>query len=490
MNEEKKSIKVNAALNGFRTILNVLFPLITFPYISHVLSVDEIGKYNFSDSIVSYFLLIAALGINQYAIREGSKYRNNRKALSNFASKVFTVNVVSTIISYALLFILMRLSDTLQAYRYCILILSIQIFFATIGTEWIYSIFEEFGYITVRSIVFKIISIALLFIFVKNEGDYLKYAFIVVFAIAGSNILNYFNAKKYIDLKIVFKFDWKQIIVPVFIIFASNVAIQIYVSSDITMLGYIKSDYNVGIYSVSAKIYTVIKNVLTAVLTVAIPRFSYYAGKGLKDEYNHLLKKVINTLFVIAIPAVVGLILLSYNVVYIIAGEQYVPAQMSLCILCIAIIFAVFNGLLNQSVLLAYGREKISLYCTIISAATNIGLNFIMIPLWAENGAAITVVISELILFLLLFYKSRDLVKSSFFNVSTFKNIMSVLAGILGIILWCKIVENLVTNISARTVISVIGSAILYSFILLLTKNKILIEIISGLKSKLKRNQT
>ena len=70
---KKRSIKLNAILNGFRSILNILFPVITFPYVSRILSVKGIGIYNFSSSIVSYFLLIAALGINTYAIREGAK---------------------------------------------------------------------------------------------------------------------------------------------------------------------------------------------------------------------------------------------------------------------------------------------------------------------------------------------------------------------------------------------------------------------------------
>lgn len=74
-----KSIKVNALLNSVRTVLNLIFPLITFPYVSRILLVDELGKYNFSQSIVSYFLLIAALGIDNYAIREGAKYRDDRK---------------------------------------------------------------------------------------------------------------------------------------------------------------------------------------------------------------------------------------------------------------------------------------------------------------------------------------------------------------------------------------------------------------------------
>ncbi len=70
---------MNAFLNGLRSVLNLLFPLITFPYVSRVLSVSEIGIYNFSNVYVSYFILIAGLGIATYAVREGAKYRENKE---------------------------------------------------------------------------------------------------------------------------------------------------------------------------------------------------------------------------------------------------------------------------------------------------------------------------------------------------------------------------------------------------------------------------
>lgn len=328
---KKKSLKFNAFINGFRTILNLVFPLITFPYISRILSVEEIGKYNFSDSVVSYFLLIAALGINQYAVREGTKFRDSHADISQFASKVFSVNVVSTGVSYVLLGILLLCSSKLHNYLLCIVILSTQIFFTTLGTEWLYSIYEEYTYITIRSIAFKILSIMLLFIFVRNQGDYIKYAAITVISSVGSNILNYMNARKYCDIRFTLKFDWKIVLKPILVVFASNVAIQIYVSSDITMLGYLVNDHSVGIYSISTKIYTIIKNVLTAVLTVTIPRFALYAGGKDKERYDKLFQKVVNTLIAIIFPAVVGLIMISKNVIMIIAGSNYLSSQPSLC---------------------------------------------------------------------------------------------------------------------------------------------------------------
>ena len=154
----KKSLGVNAMLNGLRTAIDLLFPLVTFPYATRTLSVDNVGAFGFSASVIGYFIMLSALGVTAYAIREGSKIRDDRQKLDAFASEVFTINMASTLASYLLLAVCLYFVPTLRHYSLLIGVLSVQIFFATIGTEWVYSIFEEYAYITVRSIVFKLIS--------------------------------------------------------------------------------------------------------------------------------------------------------------------------------------------------------------------------------------------------------------------------------------------------------------------------------------------
>ncbi len=187
---KNKSLAKNAILNGIRNGLDLLFPLITFPYVSRVLRVERLGEYNFANSVIGYFVLLAGLGISSYAIREGTKLRGNKDEFDFFASSVFTINVVSTVISYICLFICLWFSNGLHKYSILIIVFSIQIVFITIGVEWVYSIYEEYLYITLRGIVFKILSIIFLFIFVKTEEDVIAYAGITVFASVGSNIVN------------------------------------------------------------------------------------------------------------------------------------------------------------------------------------------------------------------------------------------------------------------------------------------------------------
>ncbi len=473
---KRKSLKINAFLNGLKTFLNFLFPLITFPYVSRVLSVEEIGKYNFSNSLISYFLLLAALGIDKYAIREGAKYRDNKEKFSSFASEIFSFNIISTIVSYLLLLIFLLLSKTLDRYLVCILIFSFQIFFTTLGTEWVYSIFEEYRYITIRSILFKIISIILLFAFVKKEGDYIVYAAITVFASVGSNVLNFFNAKKICQIKFTFKIDWRKMFKPIMIIFASNIAIQIYVNSDTTMLGYLKNDYSVGIYSVATKIYLIMKNLTGSILTVTIPRLAYLASKKTKEDYEKLLSKVANALIILIIPSIVGVILLSREAVLIIAGNKYLDAQLPLIILSVAILFSTFSGLFNNCVLLPYKREKVFLKSSIISAIANIVLNLILIPYFGSVGAAFTTLISESIMASMNFFGCKDLIGKVIFNKPLKDSVVSVFCGSIGIIICCRIIKNLFSNLYVYSVTSVLLSVIIYGCILVLLKNEIVLE--------------
>lgn len=482
---KKKSLGINALLNSLQSLLNLIFPLITFPYISRVLSVNSVGKYNFSSSIISYFLLLAALGISTFAVREGSKFRENRSEFSYFAGKIFSINLISMFVSYMLLFIIIFCVPTLHEYRLAILIFSIQIFFTTIGTDWIYIIYEEYSYITLRNIFFKIISIILLFIFVKHSNDYLNYVIVTVFASTGSYILNFFHAKKYWDLQVDFKFDIKQYLVPILTIFMSTIAIQIYVSSDTTMIGFLVGDYSVGIYSVATKIYTMVGSVMIAMLTVTIPRLAMLVGQKRFEEYSNLLKELVNSLAVIVLPGIVGLFMVSKDIIILIAGEKYIRASFSLKILCFALIGSILSTIFNQCVLIPMKREKRTLTSSSTSAILNICLNFILIPILAEKGAAITTAISEFVMAGMNYYFCRDKVGYIFKDRELLKNIATTIMGCVATIIVSTVCHFTINGIFLRLLLTVIFSVISYVIILLLLKNIIITTYVKKIVSKI-----
>lgn len=479
---KKKSLGVNAVVNSIRSVVNLIFPLITFPYVSHVLSVSGMGIYNFSSIYVGYFLLLAGLGIYTYAVREGAKFRDDKAKMDEFASQIFTINIVSTLIAYVLLLISLLIFKDLKNYISAILVFSLQIIFTTIGTEWIYTIYEEYTYITIRSILSKIISMILLFLFVKNADDYLIYIGISVFASVGSNILNFIHSKSYCSIKLVKNIQWNKHLKPILIIFASSLAINIYVSSDTTILGLLKNNYAVGIYGLSVKIYSISESLMNAVMAVTIPRLAMLFGQKKWKEYNLTLKSIINFLIILILPGCIGIMMLSKDIVLIIAGEKYLASVNSLRIIIWAIIFSIFSWLFMQCILIPAKREKKALENTVITAIINIILNFILIPFLSYDGTSLSTVLAQIMVMLMNGYSSWDIVKPVILRKETLINLFESMIGCLAIVIICFLCNFGFNSLIWKVVFSIVLSIIIYGAILVLLKNKIAMTMLKKLR--------
>ena len=160
-----RSLKFNSVVNLIKTILGIIFPLITFPYASRVLGATGIGKVDYANSISNYFILFASLGIATYTIREGAKVRDDKKKLDQLVTEIFVINSISTVVAYICLFICSSL-PVFKNYQELILLNGTIMIFDLIGVNWLFNIFEDYIYITVRTLAFQIISLVLLFVFV------------------------------------------------------------------------------------------------------------------------------------------------------------------------------------------------------------------------------------------------------------------------------------------------------------------------------------
>ena len=478
---KKKSIKVNALLNIIQTLMSILFPIITFPYASRVLGVEAVGKYNFSSSIVSYFVLLASLGIGTYAVREGARVRDKQREISSFIRDVFSINIYSTLFAYILMIIIVYNIDLLHPYWKLIAILALQIVFSTLGRNWIYTIYEDYFFITIRSILFQLVNMVLLFIMVHGPADVERYAFVSVFGLIGNNIANMICSRKYCTFSFTLR-PAKKHILPILLIFSTTVSIVIYGSSDTTMLGIFGTDYNVGIYSVSVKIYSIIKQLVAAVLTVSIPRFSYYLGNGKKEEYNQLFDKVINLLLFILLPISIGLCMVSKQCIYLISGLDYLDAASPLSILSIAMIFNLLAYMLGYCVLIPNRKEKQFFIATLVSAIVNIGLNYIFIPQYMQNAAATTTLIAEAVAAIMCFGYSYQYIRS----IKLGKNVFCSFVGTILIVIICLFINNEIEDYLLSLALCVIVSIFAYLLLQVILKNPLFHNIISIVKEKIR----
>ena len=467
---KKKSMKLNAVLNGIRQCCTMLFPLITIPYVSRILGAENYGKINFGSSIASYFILIGAFGVNAYAIREGAKIRNDHDRYTEFASEVFSVNMLTTAFSYLLLLFLLLFWGKVQDYRLLICIQTLPIIFTTLGIDWNNNIFEDFAYTTIRYIIVQIVSIILMFVFVRTSDDYIKYALITAAANIGGCVVNYFYIRKnYVKVRFTLKMKLKQHFMPMFYLFSNAIASTVYVNSDVTILTLLKGDSVTGIYSIAVKIYTIIKQFINAVVGVALPRLSFYLGQGMKKEYNALLTKLLHCLMLLILPSMIGLIMVGRKVIILIAGEEFQTGYVALCILAVAIVFAVLSFLYVYGIMIPYGYEKKCLVSTIVAAITNVVLNFFFIPAMSLNGAAITTVISEAIVLCMSMYFTRGLYE---INI-TWRMFFPCGVGCIAVFAVCLVVEMLNLPVMISLIVAIMGSCIIYGTVLLMLGDEV-----------------
>lgn len=479
-----KSLKKNAALNMARTVMSLIFPLITFPYVSRVLGPVYIGKVNFAQSVVSYFSLVAALGISTYAIREAAKVRDDKTRLSKFIKEILSINLASTLAAYVLFIVAVLAVPLLSEYRKLLCICGASILFTTLGMDYLYTALEEFRYITVRSVAFQFLSLVLLFTLVKNQNDYLKYAAISVVSSVGSNILNFFHARKFVDFRLAkeTKLELKKHLKPIFTFFAMSAAVSIYTVLDTTMLGFLKGDEAVGIYTAATKINRTVIMMITAATGVLLPRLSFYASSGGKSEFLRLADKAVQFVVLFSVPCAAGLFVLAEPAVLVFSGAKYLPAVPVMKIMNAVVVFISLGVLMGGNVLVSAGMEKYSLVATCVGAVVNFSLNMIFIPRLGAEGAAVGTVCAELFVTTTQFICGRKLVNFRHFLLSfLYGGVCSFAMAALVVLL-----RNIFDSSALQLLVCVPSGAALYLVLLLAFRNPLALELIKILKRRLK----
>ena len=169
-----RSIKKNALMNAVLTASGLLFPLITFPYVSRVIQPVGTGKVSFAASVVSYFLMFSELGIPIYGIRECARLRDDRKALGKTVQELFFINLIMCMFSCMAFIFSLFLVPKFAQDKPLFLIAGTALILNCMGMEWMYKGLEDYSYITIRSIVFKFIALILMFVTVRNLRAYLR----------------------------------------------------------------------------------------------------------------------------------------------------------------------------------------------------------------------------------------------------------------------------------------------------------------------------
>ncbi len=465
-----RSVKRNALLNIIKQICAIIFPMITFPYAFRVLGVNNYGKYTFSWNVVNYISYLAAAGILRYAVRECARVRDDKDKLSKLINELYSINIITTAMSFLILFALLIFVDHFHDYAPFILVLSVSVLFTTIGTDWINSAFEDYFFITIRYIIAQTVALGLLFVLVRNRDDILGYSIVSVTGVIIANFFNYFHIRKNLGIKPKFLIskDMKKHIKPIMYFFACSIATFIYINSDISIikLFFPYDDSHNGLYGAATRFYQLIKEMINAAFVVIIPRISNDLVND-KEKANSKLSKVLNFTILLTVPCSVGLFMVREDLIMIFSGAEFAGATTALGILAFSLAPALLANFYINIVMIPFKMEKKVTIATLISAAVNIGLNFVLIPLYAENAAAFTTLLAETSLALMGLYYAR---KIKIGNVS--KSLVTALTGSGLIFVICFSINNLIKNRVFNFVLDVVLSGIAYVVVFAIFYNK------------------
>lgn len=485
MIKKNNSLKINFIMNIILTMSSFLFPLITFPYISRILLPLGTGKVSFATSIITYFSMFAQLGIPTYGIRACAKVRDDREKLSKVAQELLIINLVMSFFSYTILFLGILIVPKLREEKNLYIVLSFTIALTAIGMEWLYKALEQYTYITLRSIFFKFIALIAMFLLVHKREDYVIYGGITIFAASASNILNFINVHKYIDLKFIGKYNFKQHIKPIMVFFAMSCATTIYTNLDTVMLGFMRTNTDVGYYNAAVKIKVILVSIVTSLGTVLLPRASYYIEQDEFDHFRRITRKALNFVILIATPLMLYFIYFAKEGIYFLSGRAYEGSIVPMQLIMPTLLFIGITNILGIQILVPMGEEKIVLYSEIVGAVVDVIINICLIPRYASAGATIGTLIAEIAVFIVQFWSLKDEVLDSFKRISYSKIIIALLGGSIASV-WVK---KIGCNVFLTLVFSGILFFCIYGLTLIFLKEKMIIEIIDSMLNKLRKNK-
>ena len=480
MENKEKSLKKNFCMNAILTMSQFIFPLITFPYVSRILLAEGTGKVSFATSIISYFAMFAQLGIPTYGIRACAQVRNDKKKLSKTAQEIFIINIIMSILAYIVFFIALCNVPRLKDEKTLLIIVSATIFFNAIGMEWLYKALEQYTYITIRSVIFKFIALIAMFLLIHQQSDYIIYGAISIFASSASNIFNFFNVHKYISLRPVGEYNFKQHLKAVSVFFALSCAATIYVNLDTVMLGFMKTNVDVGYYNAAVKIKTILVSIVTSLGTVLLPRASYYVEHGLKEDFYRITKKAINFVFLVATPLMLYFMFFAKEGIFFLSGNTYGGAIVPMQIIMPTLFFIGLTNIMGMQILVPLGKENIVLYSEIVGAVVDLAINYILIPKYASAGAAIGTLVAEIAVWIVQYIYLRKQIKDAYKNVRYGILILALFLGSIAS-LWVK-------KVFSGSFIVLLNSAILffgvYFIVLTIAKEPLIYQIEEGLLTK------
>ena len=471
------SVKYNFIMNAILTVAGIIFPLITFPYISRVLLVEGSGKVAFATSVVTYFTMFASLGIPTYGVRACAIVRDNKEKLSKTVQELLIISGGTTLLTYIVFGISLFVIPEFAQERTLLLIVGLGIGLNTIGVQWLYNALEQYSYITTCSILFKVIGMILMFLLVKESSDYQIYGGVYVIASFGSYVLNFICLRKFVTFQKTGTYQFKQHLKHIMVFFAMSAGASIYLNLDVVMLRFLQSNEAVGYYNAGIKVKTVLVTCVTSLGTVLLPRLSYYIETADKKAFQLMVGKAFRFVFVAASAVTVYFSIFARESILLLSGEAFLPAVGPMMILMPTVLLIGLSNVTGIQILTPNGRELEVMYSIWGGAILDFVLNLIVIPKFSANGAALSTLLAEGMVLLLQCWFLRDVLWSYIRQVQCWKIVIALaVASVMTIPVKIWIDSGVFVTLLVSAIVFFGG----YAVVLLLLKEPFVSEILNS----------
>lgn len=477
------SIKKNFFYNIILSVTQVLFPLITFSYVARVIEPAGIGNVSFVESICRYAILIAALGIPVYGVREVAKLKDDKEKLSKLCSELLIIHFVATLF-ILLIYLITVLSIAKLNHNLDYYLLGLMMVFSNIFImEWYFQGIGDFKFITLRTLIVRIITTISVFFLVTNANEGINFFLLIVFTNVINGIINFWHAKKSLNLSFSFNFkSLKKHLTPLFFIFSTTISISIYVLLDTIMLGFLADEKAVGFYSMALKISKVPMLFVGALGLVLIPQLSSSFHQNDLENFKNLILKSLNFVITFSFPVIFFVFGISKELLFAFAGEQFMGAAMVLKILSVVVLLIGLSNVFGLQILTPMGKDKYLTFAVLLGTIVSITLNFILIPLYQENGAAITNIIAESAVTAATLYSASKFIKLDFDYLFILKSLLFSIPICFFSIVWSYINTNYLFILICTSFMTGIYFIIVQVYIL---KNQIIVELKNKLIQKI-----
>ena len=396
----------NYAYNLSYQLLVIILPIITTPYVTRVFSSADLGTYGYFNSIVTYFILLATLGVANYGTKEISGHRKDIR--KNFWG-IYTLQFGATILSICLYILLcLSLSFMQNPVAY---ILGLSLVSKGMDISWLFQGLEDFRKITVRNITVKLVGVISIFLFVKSANDLYLYVFLLtIFELLGQFSM-WLPAREFIGKP---HFDWsyaKQHLKPVVLLFLPQIAISLYVTLDRTMLGALASTKDVGIYDQALKLVNILLTLVTSLGSVMLPRVANLLSTGDHKAVNKMHQMSFLIYNLVIFPIIAGMLIVNDDFVQFFLGQDFQDAKYAIAIMIFRMFFIGWTNIMGIQILIPHNKNKEFMISTTIPAIVSVGLNLLLLPKLGYIGAAIVSVLTEALVWAIQLYFTRNYLK-------------------------------------------------------------------------------